>query len=293
MIVSAPGSSANLGPGFDTLGLAIDVNFSIALNEQPRGGFWEPATDSHPAVVSYKKAGGVTELSLMWLQSHIPYARGMGFSGAARVAGAYAALIQNGEDEIAARDIAFRIAGDLEGHDDNAAPSAYGGFCVTTGGHVMRFDCQPELQGLNLVIFRPDVKTSTKESRASLPTNFTKDQVTANIGNVAMLVGMLASNTFNDDVLKLVSDDSVHQPSRLAACVPSKLAFDRLKSLDSCGVWLSGSGPSVAAFVEEEKVDSVINELKAIEYGCSFQVSKIDISQDGVRRVTPVSDEQV
>ena len=107
-----------------------------------------------------------------------------------------------------------------------------------------------------------------------------------------MLVGMLASNTFNDDVLKLVSDDNIHQPSRLAACVPSKLAFDRLKSLDSCGVWLSGSGPSVAAFVEEEKVESVLQELQAIEYGCSFQVSKIDISQDGVRKVTPVSDEQ-
>lgn len=287
MIVSAPGSSANLGPGFDTLGLAVDVDFSIALNEQPRGGFWEPAKSSHPAIVAYKKAGGITELSRVWLQSHIPYARGMGFSGAARVAGAYAALIQNGEDELLAKDIAFRIAGDLEGHDDNAAPSTYGGFCVTTGGHVMRFDCQPELQGLNLVIFRPDVKTSTKESRALLPTTFTKEQITKNIGNVAMLVAMLASNTFNDDVLKSVTQDSVHQPSRLAASIPSKLAFDRLKSLDSCGVWLSGSGPSVAGFVEDEKLDEAIRELSAIEYGCSFQVSKIEVAQEGVRKVIP------
>ena len=92
MIVSAPASSANIGPGFDSLGLAVDVNFSIALNEQPRGGFWEPAKESHPAIVAYKKAGGVTELKNIWLQSHIPYARGMGFSGATRVAGAYSAL---------------------------------------------------------------------------------------------------------------------------------------------------------------------------------------------------------
>lgn len=289
MIVSAPGSSANLGPGFDTLGLAIDVDFSIAVNEQPRGGFWEPANDTHPAVVAYKKAGGVTELSLIWLQSHIPYARGMGFSGAARVAGAYCALIQNGEDEHSAKDIAFRIAGDLEGHDDNAAPSAYGGFCVTVGGHVIRFDCRPQDQGLNLVIFRPDVKTSTKESRTKLPNEFTKLETVENIGNVAMLVAMLAGNTFNDDVLREVTKDNIHQPSRLEACIPSKLAFDRFKALDACGVWLSGSGPSVAAFVADEKLDETIKEIESIEYGCAIKVSQIDIAQDGVRKVIPTS----
>ena len=287
MIISAPASSANLGPGFDTLGLALDVNFFMALNEQPRGGFWEPANDSHPAIVAYKKAGGVTELSRIWLQSQIPYARGMGFSGATRVAGAYAALVQNGEDEIGARDIAFRIAGDLEGHDDNAAPSAYGGFCVTVGGHVIRFDCRPEEQGLNLVIFRPDVKTSTKESRSKLPDEFTKIEVSENIGNVAMLVAMLAGNTFNDEVLKLVTGDNIHQPTRLSACVPSKLAFDRFKSLDVSGVWLSGSGPSVAAFVEDERLEETIKEIENIEYGCTFKVSKVDIAQDGVGKFVP------
>ena len=255
MIISAPASSANLGPGFDTLGLALDVNFFMALNEQPRGGFWEPANDSHPAIVAYKKAGGVTELSRIWLQSQIPYARGMGFSGATRVAGAYAALV--------------------------------GGFCVTVGGHVIRFDCRPEEQGLNLVIFRPDVKTSTKESRSKLPDEFTKIEVSENIGNVAMLVAMLAGNTFNDEVLKLVTGDNIHQPTRLSACVPSKLAFDRFKSLDVSGVWLSGSGPSVAAFVEDEKLEETIKEIENIEYGCTFKVSKVDIAQDGVGKFVP------
>ncbi|MEI2834191.1 MAG: hypothetical protein V9G25_05310 [Acidimicrobiia bacterium] len=271
MIVSAPASSANIGPGFDSLGLAVDVNFSIALNEQPRGGFWEPAKESHPAIVAYKKAGGVTELKNIWLQSHIPYARGMGFSGATRVAGAYSALIQNGEDEINARDLAFRIAGDLEGHDDNAAPSAYGGFCVTVGGHVIRFDCKPEEQGLNLVIFRPDVTTSTKESRTILPNEFPKIQVVENIGNVAMLVAMLAGNTFNDEVLKIVTEDNIHQPSRLAACIPSKLAYDRFRSLECSGTWLSGSGPSVAAFVDDDKLDETLEEIKKLNMDAHFK----------------------
>ena len=117
MIISAPASSANIGPGFDSLAIALDTEFSIALNEQPKGGAWEPATNSHPAIVAYKDAGGQTPLERIWTQSQFPYARGMGFSGATRVAGAYAAFMQNGLDPEKARDHAFRVAGDLEGHE--------------------------------------------------------------------------------------------------------------------------------------------------------------------------------
>lgn len=286
MIISAPASSANLGPGFDALALTLDVEFFIALNEQPKGGAWEPANDTHPAIVAYKAAGGVTPLSNIWVQSRIPYARGMGFSGASRVAGAYAAYLQNGMNEIDARDHTFRTAGDLEGHDDNAAASTYGGFCVTTSGHVMRFDCEPESQGLQLIMFTPEVTTSTSESRTTLPDNYSKDDLVSSVGNASMLTAMLASNTFNDEVLRIVTNDVIHQPFRLDACRPSKSAYLEFKKAGSVAQWLSGSGPSVAALVEDEKVDDVITQMEKLELDCSFSCVQIPVSQLGVREVT-------
>ena len=285
MIVTAPASTANIGPGFDVLGIALDTNFSIALNEQPKGGAWEPANDTHPAIVAYKHAGGVTELHRVWTQTQFPYGRGMGFSGAARVAGAYAALVQNGEDQNDAKDHAFRIAGDLEGHDDNAAPSTYGGFCVTTGGHVMRFDCDPQEQGLKLLMFIPETTTSTDKSRTSIPENFSKADLVKSIGNVALLTAMLASNTFNDEVLKLVTDDVIHQPVRLEASDASLKAFQAFNENGAVTQWLSGSGPSVAALVAEENAEDLVNHMEKLELDCAFSVKEIKISQDGVREV--------
>lgn len=287
MIISAPASTANLGPGFDTLGLALDVHVTIALNEQPRGGAWEPIIEKHPALAAYKKAGGVTPISKIFTQTHIPISRGMGFSGASRVAGAYAAFLQNGMDEPDARDHAFRIAGDLEGHDDNAAPSAYGGFCVTTAGHVMRFECEPHTQDLALLMFVPEVTTSTKESRGTLPNEFSKEDLVASIGNTAMLVAMLASNTFNDEVLKIITKDVIHQPTRLGACPESKAGFDAFEKAGAVAQWLSGSGPSVAAVVDSAKKDEIITEIEKLEIDCAFTCSEVLVDQHGVRVVTP------
>lgn len=283
MIISAPASSANIGPGFDALAITLDVDFFIALNEQPKGGSWEPANDTHPAIVAYKDAGGQTPLERIWTQSRIPYARGMGFSGATRVAGAYAAFIQNGLDEEKARDHAFRHAGDLEGHDDNAAASTYGGFCVTTSGHVMRFDCEPEAQGLKFVLFIPEITTSTSKSRTTLPEEYSKEDLVSSVGNVSMLTALLASNTFNDDVLSIVTKDVIHQPFRLDDCQPSKLAFAEFQKSGAVAQWLSGSGPSVAALVKEEEVDEVIASIEKLELDCAFSCKEIAIKQDGVR----------
>lgn len=289
MIISSPASSANLGPGFDALALTLDIGFFMALNEQPKGGAWEPSNETHPAIVAYRAAGGVTPLENIWLQSRIPYARGMGFSGATRVAGAYAAYIQNGMDKTEARDHTFRLAGDLEGHDDNAAASTYGGFCVTTSGHVMRFDCEPEAQGLQLVLFTPEVTTSTSESRTTLPGSYSKEDLVKSVGNVSMLTAMLASNTFNDDVLRIVTNDVIHQPLRLDACRPSKSAYLEFKKAGAVAQWLSGSGPSVAALVEDEKVQDVITQMEKLELDCTFTCNPIRVSQHGVREVASES----
>lgn len=286
MIITAPASTANIGPGFDALAIAVDLDFSLALNEQPKGGAWEPATESHPALSAYRKADGVTPLEKIWTQSHIPYARGLGFSGAARVVGAYAALLQNGMTEHDARDHAFRVAGDLESSDDNAAASSYGGLCVTTAGHVMRFDCNPEAQGLQMVFFVPELTSSTEKSRQGIPETFSKADVVQSVGNVAMLVAMLASNTFNDDVLKITTHDVIHQPARFDASAPSKLAYETFNEAGAVASWLSGGGSSVAALVAEENVGDVISAVEKLELDCAFSCKAIAVQQEGVRETT-------
>lgn len=289
MIITAPASSANIGPGFDALGLAIDVNFSMCINEQPKGGAWEPGDEKHIAILAYRQAGGQSDLSRIWTQSLIPYARGMGFSGAARVAGAYAAYVQNGLEHSTARDHAFRLAGDLEGHDDNAAASTYGGFCVTRSGHVMRFDCEPKQQGLCFVLFIPELTSSTQKSRATLPKSYSAKETIESIGNVAMLTALLASNTFNDEVLTLVTNDVIHQPCRFGDSEPSKIAYEAFKETGSVAQWLSGAGSSVAALVPEEKLKEVIENIESLELDCTFTCKEVEVSQDGVRDSTSLS----
>ncbi len=287
MIITAPASTANIGPGFDALALALSLDFSLALNEQPKGGAWEPATQAHPSVSAYRKADGVTPLEKIWTQSNIPYARGLGFSAAARVTGAYAALLQNGMTEHDARDHAFRIAGDIEGHDDNAAASTYGGLCVTTSGHVMRFDSNPEAQGLQLVLFIPELTSSTEKSRESITETFTKAELVQSVGNVAMLVAMLASNTFNDEVLAITTNDVIHQPVRFEGCLPSKKAYETFLEAGAVASWLSGAGSSVAALVADENVADVISTVEKLELDCAFSCRAIPVEQRGVRETTP------
>lgn len=132
----------------------------------------------------------------------------------------------------------------------------------------MRFDCEPESQGLKLVLFIPEVTTATDKSRNTLPESYSKEDLVASVGNVAMLTAMLASNTFNDEVLSIATKDVIHQPFRLddcqtfqnGVCRVSKKRGGRLNGF-------LGSGPSVGAFVKEEDVSEIIASIEKIPIG--------------------------
>ena len=122
----------------------------------------------------------------------------------------------------------------------------------------MRFDCETESQGLIFVLFIPEITTSTADSRTTLPEQYSKEEIVASVGNVAMLTAMLASNTFNDDVLSIVTADVIHQPSRLETCKPARAAYSQFKKSGAVTQWISGSGPSVGALVKEENLEEVV-----------------------------------
>ena len=142
VIISVPSSSANLGPGFDTLGIALSVTMDVEIGAQTLSALDE----NHPATRAFRLGGGTGDLGGTM---KIPPGKGMGFSGASRVAGFAAAAVQSGQTLDDSRDDVFRLAAEAEGHPDNAAPSTYGGITITSGGRVLQL---PVLADLSVVM---------------------------------------------------------------------------------------------------------------------------------------------
>lgn len=268
MIVTAPGSSANLGPGFDCLAVAVDLPFLLSDVEPGGDGFHEAGT-THPAAVAYLAAGGSDRP--LWWRSPIPPGRGLGFSGAARVAGAFLGRLERGDADDDARGRAFEVAAELEGHAENAAASAFGDFVVVAGGRAtsLRFP-----SGTDLVVWSPPSSTSTAASRRALPTRVPLEDAVANVGAAASWVAAVATGDLG--ALRAASADRLHQPTRLEARPDVAAVFDELSQRhDVLAVWLSGSGPSVAALVESA-VAPVAAASIAVADGCSVRVLGVD-----------------
>lgn len=270
MIVTAPASSANLGPGFDCLALALDLPFRLVVGDgpvpdddsttvhdrtaAPDRGATEPvaprfhdAETTHPVAVAFREAGGDPAVALRW-SSPIPPGRGMGYSGAARVAGAYAAGVLDGVDHTAARDGAHRVAARLEGHPDNAAASAWGGFTVAVEDRVLRVEVPP---GLAVVVWSPAASTSTDASRRSLPGRVQFGDATFSLARAAAWVAALANGEL--DALRDACEDRLHQDLRLEARPDARDVRDHLLARpEVLAAWLSGSGPSIGALVADD-----------------------------------------
>lgn len=268
MIVSAPASSANLGPGFDCLGLALDLPFELSSDEPSEEEGWLLAEPTHPAAVAFRAAGGDGDTALWW-RSPIPPGRGLGFSGASRVAGAYLAGRLDELDHHAARDGALRIAAELEGHADNAAASALGGFTVAAGATTVSMQVPEELE---VVVWWPEHSTSTDASRRVLADSVPLEDAAFSIARAALWVA--AISTADTALLRTACQDRVHQPARLAARADSAHVLEHLLGDDRVlAAWLSGSGPTVAALVRASADLGVIEGLTATSEGRSRQLA--------------------
>lgn len=257
MLVRVPASSANLGPGFDTLGMALTLHAEVGLGDAPEG--CQAADEHHPATIAFRRLGGEGPL---WTKSPIPVGRGMGFSGAVRVGGLVAAHAQrHGDDPDALVDAMpelLRHASELEGHADNVAASLYGGVVATAGGRAVRV---PMSFDPAMVMWVPSFVTSTDESRTKLRAEVPIDDVVFNLGRTALLVAALAAGEV--DVLREATRDRLHQDVRLAAAAPSKAALDAALAAGAWASWLSGSGPTVAAMCAVDEAEELAAALPA------------------------------
>lgn len=254
--IRVPGSSANLGAGFDVLGMALGLYVEVGCGEPPPGT--HAADRHHPASVAFGELGGTGRL---WTRTAIPMGRGLGYSGAVRVGGAAAAIVQqHGHEALSDRSWRRRILATvarLERHADNAAASLEGGIVVVAGDDVAPI---PLALDPAIVVWIPDaVTTSTDRSRAVLPELVSRVDAVHNLGRVAMFVAACALGDHSR--LRVATDDRLHQPIRLQQVPSSAHAIGTALAGGAWAAWLSGSGPTIAVMCARDDADTVAAAL--------------------------------
>ena len=260
---SAPASSANLGPGYDCLALALEVRCTVVATPAPR---WESVHDTtvvpgEDAVLAAAQAAvGVDRPLRLETISGVPIGKGLGSSAAALVASAAAALRAFGED--ARPDRVFGIASRLEGHPDNVAAAVYGGLIlIPPEGSPLRIPLHP---GLQPVVGVPSGVLATEQARRVIPTSFDTPTVVRSLGRVAALVAGLISG--DETVLRSAHGDEIHEAPRgeIDPAVPAGIAVAR--GAGAVHAYRSGAGPAVVALTGPDHIEAVSTALAAAGY---------------------------
>ncbi|HEX4834672.1 MAG TPA: homoserine kinase [Trebonia sp.] len=295
--VKVPATSANLGPGFDALGLALALHDEVEAQVIPGGldlhvtgeGAAEVAGAGgrHLVVRAMRTAfddlgtGQPPGLALRCV-NRIPHGRGLGSSAAAIVAGILAARALAGAE--VAPGAALPLASAIEGHPDNVAPCLYGGLTVAwlaASGQARAIRLEPLAQVRPVAVIAP-APVSTEVARGLLPTSVSHGDAAANAGRAALLVAAL---TTAPDALLDATEDRLHQAYRAPAMPHTHDLVVRLRAAGIAAV-VSGAGPSVLAFPDASaptrvKLDSTIRET-----GIGWIVSPLDVERQGAS-VTP------
>lgn len=289
--VRVPATSANLGPGFDTFGIALDLCNEVTIDTDASPGVtWEgegadelPIDGSDLVSTTMASISALMEMPLPPLALHgvnrIPLARGLGSSSAATVAGVVLAsrVLDLGIDgwnvEPARRDglSVFMQAAKIEGHPDNAAPATYGGLTIVVDGSVHRLEPHPELRTVVLV---PSVRLDTASARGALPDRVPMTDAVFNLGHAALLVEAL---TNDPSLLQEALRDRLHQDARLELVPEMADQFDRIRALRRVPICVSGAGPSLLAF----PLDGAEIPDEALEGPGGWRAMPLAIRRDG------------
>lgn len=287
--VSVPATSANLGPGFDSLGLALDlrdvltgevIDAGLEIDVVGESADGVPRDESHLVVRAMRAAFEEMGTQPAGLRLHcenvIPHARGLGSSSAAIVGGIALAraLVEDGS-LLLDDDAGFRLAARLEGHPDNVAPAWYGGLriCGLEGEafYAVASAVDPRVAAVVLV---PPYPLSTAVARGLLPETVAHAAAAANSGRTALLVAALAGAP---EHLLVATRDLLHQDYRRPAMPESMALVDALR-LDGIAAVVSGAGPTVLALCRPDQTDAVAPRAPA-----GWTARAIGLDRDGAR----------
>lgn len=255
VVVKAPATTANMGPGFDCLGMALDIwnavtveagAFGIEISGEGRDSL--PKDASNLLYESFARLyGSIGEpVPSVRIRCHneIPLGRGLGSSAAAVAGGLLAASELSGANLSADRLLA--LAAEIEGHPDNAAAAIMGGcrIVVRDGDALITASVSVPAE-LRAVVFVPDAPMPTERARGILPRAVDRGDAVFNIGRAALLVNALAGGDLAH--LAVATQDRLHQPAREAIFYPMRNIFRAAMAAGALGVFLSGAGSAVLA----------------------------------------------
>ncbi len=299
MLVRAPATSANLGPGFDTLGLALSLYDDVEV--EVTGGGLSIEVDGEGAEVAsrgekhlivevlYRAFDLLDELAGSGLgrppglrlrcRNRIPHSRGLGSSSAAIVAALVAARALHPGGKLLDDDAVLRIATEIEGHPDNVAPCIAGGLTIAWTGPSGPRLVRLESKFTQVVAFVPEQRLATERARGLLPETVPHADAAANSGRAALLIAALTGG-LDRDVLLDATEDRLHQDYR-APAMPGSAALVRRLRAEGVPAVVSGAGPTVLAFTTASQVDSMSPEV-----GNGWLKHPLDVATRGARVVT-------
>lgn len=258
--VRVPATSANLGTGFDAVGVALQryVTVRVAIATENEGERSPMSRHVRKAVRAVFRELGrerpESEEIEISVEAEFPLGRGLGASAACRGAGLVAANALLGQPLSEHR--VLEIGSDLEGHADNMAPALFGGCQIVAmkGPRVTRV-ALPVADGLRFVGFTPSFNMSTKKGRALLPGNLSRKDAVHNSCRSALLVAALTTGSW--DALKTATDDRLHQIPRSKLFPTMFELFEVAESAGAYAAYLSGGGSTLMALTSEDRAESV------------------------------------
>ncbi len=298
--VKVPATTANVGPGFDSFGMALPLYNIVTIEETVLGGveielvsknddiqeLHLPADDTniiYGAIEQlYACVGQVPSAIKITIDTNIPIAKGLGSSASVIVGALIAANELLGRP--ADLDALLSIANEVEGHPDNTTPAFVGGFCISSleeDGSIKYCKLDwPENWKLTLCI--PDFELSTSISRSVLPEQVSREDAVFNIRRSAMLVH--AIHTKDAELMKLAMQDKLHQPYRIRFVPGLEDVMEELKNFENVlGVALSGAGPSILVISSGNNLEKIREIIKTTweKYSVKATINTFDIDTVG------------
>lgn len=283
--IRVPGSTANLGPGFDSIGVALNLYLTLDVTPQTEWEFVHigPNTPDDTTVENhlvYKIAQQVaiqfnTKLPpcKVTMQSELPLARGLGSSAAAIVAGIELAN-QLGNLQLSTEQ-KLTISSQIEGHPDNATASVVGGITISSMIEEEADTIQIPVEGVSFVVIIPNYELKTADARAVLPDDFKRSYAVSASANANMLVANLLQRNFKK-VGYYMEQDLFHEPFR-AKIVQNFFEIKQYaKQFGAYGTALSGAGPTMISLVPNHEVNNFVQEMSKQFSDCQVIATIVD-----------------
>ncbi len=267
--IKIPATSANIGPGFDCLGIALNLYNEFYINEIESGLTIEGCEEEYnnkdnliytSMLKCFNKIGYKYKGIKIKIKNNIPISRGLGSSATCILAGII------GANEIANNPLSkkeiLELATEIEGHPDNIAPALFGGMTVSILQNNKVYYSKINIKkGIKFFALIPNYKLSTNQAREALPHNIDYSDATYNVGRVSLLITALQNGDFK--LLDIACNDKLHQPYRKKLIDNFDLIVNECKLNGSLGTFLSGAGPTILA-ITEEKNTNFKNNMKTL-----------------------------